>query len=603
MPTNFSGQLTAPIVIGENERVVIDETIVAPIGEPAVNLTGEDARLRVRNSGTVTAPDTGNTAVVVSGDDGSIRSAGEISGTFNGISNTGNDLFLNNAGIISSDSRAIDLSDGDGIEVTNSGQILGTDDQRNGTLYVNGTVDDLRLVNRKTGIIDAGEGNLGDAISVQVGAAGDSSSDEINIINAGLLQGRGDGPAVFAGGRVAGNGSSGLRFFNGSGEPEATVTGFVRNTGTIASEVSVGFLGGVVIEDGVAFDGRIINGRNGNIFGPNNGLYVGNASHDLDIVNRGLIESGSRAINLDGDNVTLINRGDILGTGDQRNGTVYVDGTGDGITIRNLFGGVIDAGDSHSGSGISVQVGTVGDLLSDEIEIANGGTIQGRGSDNVPAGIRLFVGSGLDAALFNGSITNRSRGVIDSEDSAGILIEEGVLFNGTITNRGLISGGNGVAIDARGARGSLDVINTGTFAGDVLLGDFDDILDSSGGQVDGSIVGLAGDDRLIGGRESDILVGGKGNDTLTGGVSQTSDTFVFAPVSLGADVITDFQDGLDLLDVSAFSFGSADLQTVIDGAQQIGGDTLLTFAPQNTVLLENVQANVLDSTDFITQLI
>ena len=69
-----------------------------------------------------------------------------------------------------------------------------------------------------------------------------ATNENINIENSGLIQGRGQ--AAFDGGRVASNGSSGVRFFNGSGEAEATVTGSVVNSGTITAEVDVGFLGG-----------------------------------------------------------------------------------------------------------------------------------------------------------------------------------------------------------------------------------------------------------------------------------------------------------------------------------------------------------------------
>lgn len=474
----FSGPLEESIEVNDGETVIIREEVIAPSGEPAVDIVGEDTILAVASSGSISAPDSGNTAVQATGEDAFIINRGSIAGAFNGISSSGDDLRLINTGTISSDSRAVDLTDGDGLRVVNAGNIIGTGNQRNGTLYVDGTVDDLRLFNTRRGVIDAGEGNLGDAVSVQVGAEGDSTSEDINIVNFGLLQGRGDGPGVFAdGARLAANGSSGLRFFNGSDFDEATVTGSIFNAGTITSEVTVGFLGGVVVEDGVAFDGRIFNSRSGEIFGPQNGLYIGNAEHDLDIINRGLISSGSRAVNLDGDNVTLTNSGTILGTENQRNGTVYIDGTGDDITINNLGGSVIDAGEGFDGSGISIQVGAsddTPDLVNENINISNNGLIQGRGTESVPAGVRLFVGSGLDEATFNGSITNGDEGIIASETDAGILIEEGVIFDGTITNDGLISGGNGNAIDASGALGSVNVINNGELDGDVLLGQGDD---------------------------------------------------------------------------------------------------------------------------------
>lgn len=791
-------QLNDSIILNDDDRAKIREDLVAPSGQPAVNIVGEDATLRVARGGSLSAPDAGNTAVVSSGEDARIDNDGVISGALNGISSTGDDLRLSNSGLISSDSRAVDLSDGDDIRVRNSGTILGTGNQRNGTLYVDGTVDDLRIDNTRRGVIDAGEGNLGDAISVQVGAAGDPGNDNIRIDNDGLLQGRGDGPEVFNDGRVNANGSSGLRFFNGSGQPQATISGSVSNSGTITSEVNVGFLGGLVVEDGVAFQGRITNERRGLISGPRNGLYIGNAEHDLDIVNRGRIESGSRAVNIDGTGVNLFNSGQIVGTGDQRNGTVYSDATADDYSIINGRRGVIDAGRGNQGAGVALQTGDVaGDVVN--ATFRNSGTIQGRGQAAANLGLagdglRIFSGvagggtayqgnivnsgrilsestqgptaairfsnglayqgtltnerggliagaqNGLyfgdaahdanvvnrgtitsdsravnidgtgvdlinsgqilgtgnqrngtvysDATADNYSIVNERRGVIDAgrgNQGAGISLQTGEVdgdvvtasltnngrvqgrgngegnlegdgirvFNsvgettltsdinnsgqilgsddgidiragitlagninnqrrstilgqetgieidgaiaGAINNNGTIAGGVN-AIDASQATAGVTVNNSGRLIGDVVLSSANDVFNSNG-RVDGAVLGLAGDDVLQGDRGNNTLVGGLGNDTLTGGSGR--DTFVFDPADVGADVITDFQNGIDQLDVSAFSFGTTELESVISNAQQIGGDVLLTFAHENTALLAGVQAQVLDTSDFI----
>jgi Ca2+-binding RTX toxin-like protein len=139
--------------------------------------------------------------------------------------------------------------------------------------------------------------------------------------------------------------------------------------------------------------------------------------------------------------------------------------------------------------------------------------------------------------------------------------------------------------------------NTGVMKGNVTLSELGDRLDSAQGNVKGSIAGLGGDDNLIGSRLSDVVTGGVGDDTLTGGVGR--DRFVFYPKDLGTDLITDFQVGQDSLDVSAFNFGAADVQTVINTAQQLGEDTRLTLAPKNTVLLVGVQASMLTLTDFM----
>ena len=207
---------------------------------------------------------------------------GDISGAFNGISSLGDYFSLRNngGGTISSDSRAVDLTDGDNLTVDNSGDILGTGDQRNGTLYVDGTVDNLDLTNLGSGLIDAGVGNSGDGVSVQVGAEGDLSNDSINITNRGTIAGRGQAEFAPGEGRLTANGSSGVRFFNGSGAEQADVSGEFINTGSITAEVNVGFLGGFVVEDGVGYDGTIRN--SGLISGPRNGclLYTSPSPRD-----------------------------------------------------------------------------------------------------------------------------------------------------------------------------------------------------------------------------------------------------------------------------------------------------------------------------------
>ena len=450
---------------------------------------------------------------------GTINNDGLITAPRNGlyIGNAQHDLTINNSGTIQSGSRALNL-DGDNVTVNNTGTIFGIGDQRNGTTYIDGTGDNITLNNLV--VIDPGEGNVGDGFSIQAGATSeDAVNENINIVNSGAILGRGQAEFAPGEGRLTANGSSGVRFFNGSGEPEATVTGSITNTGLISAEVNVGFLGGVVVEDGVAFAGTIDN--DGLITAPRNGLYIGNAQHDLTINNSGRIESGSRAVNLDGDNVTLNNDGGVIGTDNQRNGTVYIDGTGDNITINNS--GLIDAGDSNSGSGVSVQVGTVDGLGEgiDDVEtsanITNNGLIQGRGTENVPAGVRLFVGSGLTESTFTGDITNN--GTITSEQQAGILIEEGIIFNGQITNNGTISGGNGLALDATGANGPVNVENNATLDGTVRLGEGDDnFVQNSSENVE-----------VTGGLGNDNITGGDGSDTV-----RFDDIDVSVTVDLGA---------------------------------------------------------------------
>ncbi len=74
-----------------------------------------------------------------------------------------------------------------------------------------------------------------------------------------------------------------------------------------------------------------------------------------------------------------------------------------------------------------------------------------------------------------------------------------------------------------------------------------------GDKGDDKLYGGKGDDKVKGGKGDDKLWGGKGDDKLTGGAGK--DVFVFKKQE-GSDVITDFQNGKDKIDLSAFNFAS-----------------------------------------------
>ena len=163
----------------------------------------------------------------------------------------------------------------------------------------------------------------------------------------------------------------------------------------ISSESEQGTAGGIRIADGVAAEGRILNTSTGTIEGAANGLYIGEGEHDLDVLNFGTIQSDSRAVNIDGSGVDLINAGDILGTDDQRNGTVYADGTADDFSVSNLANGTIDAGEGNQGSGFGAEIGSAADGVN-SFELDNDGVIQGRG--DAAAGTSL-AGDGVRIGL------------------------------------------------------------------------------------------------------------------------------------------------------------------------------------------------------------
>lgn len=114
-----------------------------------------------------------------------------------------------------------------------------------------------------------------------------------------------------------------------------------------------------------------------------------------------------------------------------------------------------------------------------------------------------------------------------------------------------------------------------------------------GGGGNDDLEGGSGNDTLLGGTGRDILEGGSGNDILTGGAGV--DFFEFERGD-GRDRITDFQNGLDRIDLDDFS--RAQVGQIINGARQQGSDLVLTLDANTTITIEDIQRSQLDLGDF-----
>ena len=353
--------------------------------------------------------------------------------------------------------------DGTGLEVNNTGSILGTGNQRNGTVYADSTAQGFTLNNR--GSIDAGEGNEGAGFSAELSAAG----NDFTINNSGELRGRG---TAGAGSATAGDGIRLERTrVDGAldGSTTGLFTGTINNSGVVTSEGDSGTTGGFRAVNGVSFQGTLNN--TGTISGVQNGVYFGNPTpagggdHTGGVVNNfGVISSDSRAFNLDGEGLQVNNHGDILATGAQRNGTFYVDGTADNFTLNNS--GSIDAR-GGSGSAVSIQVGSFdGDVQNGTI--VNSGSFIGSGDSGVDAALRLF--SNNDGTVFNGNIANEVGALLSSDGSPAVLIEEGVQFDGSLINAGQIDGSISLA------SGDLELLDTSLLSLEIAsLTDFETV--------------------------------------------------------------------------------------------------------------------------------
>ncbi len=100
-----------------------------------------------------------------------------------------------------------------------------------------------------------------------------------------------------------------------------------------------------------------------------------------------------------------------------------------------------------------------------------------------------------------------------------------------------------------------------------------------------NIWGDDGDDLLRGGLGDDVLTG----DDFSGG--QGVDTFVLA-IGEGTDIITDFEVGIDFIGLTeSLSFEQLTLETQ-------GKNTLINFGEDTLAILEKVEVESLNSSDF-----
>ncbi len=102
-------------------------------------------------------------------------------------------------------------------------------------------------------------------------------------------------------------------------------------------------------------------------------------------------------------------------------------------------------------------------------------------------------------------------------------------------------------------------------------------------------------DDFVGGDGDDTIEGGDTDDTMTGGTG--ADIFVFVP-GHGNDTVTDFTDGEDMIDLSAFSSisGFGDLTATADG-----NDVRIDLSAHGggTITLQDSALDNLDATDFV----
>lgn len=370
----------------------------------------------------------------------------------------------------------------------------------------------------------------------------------------------------------------------------------IQNAGTITANLdaveimaqsAISFVNsGTILSQGDAVDLRFMPNllgslmrvsNSGTIQGIDDGLVVGAKNISAKIVNSGVILG-------------------VLGRGIALDVDPEVDATGT-ITIQNS-GTISGAGGSILGrynpmivlnSGLlqgNVELSSRDDLYRGGLGTLDGQLHAGDGADTAVGGEGddTFIGGAGDDLLRGGKGDDSLNGADDNDVLVGGLGDD--TLSGDVGDDDLSGGrgddfltgddgndtlGGGEGQDAL-VGGIGDDVLTGSYGDDTLLGEAGND-DLSGGDGRDFINGGAGNDLLNGQDGNDVLGGGGGLDTINGGAGDDrisgggdfdqisggagADVFVYATASestlIASDMITDFAQGLDIIDLKAVS--------------------------------------------------
>ena len=441
----------------------------------------------------------------------------------------------------------------------------------NVNLFIEGTIQTSGLIGNMFSGIRLTNSGLGENL-IRVGQTGEVHSDSTAILalgsnttiqNDGLISG-------YNGIELSGNGN------------------LVQNTGVIEfglTGIGIAFsatgLENIVHNSGIISQDADFGAPGIGNFGIS--LFVANAK----IMNSGLID-GANGISSMGGHSYIKNSGNI----DATFAAVTLGSIDNTVNNSGTLSSIAGSGTVQFGLGLNQSLNNSGTILSAGVAVVgNVGSVFNSG-DIIAKGTGIFNLSGASFSLNNnGLIEAGNYGIYVSSfsSSASALI----VNDGTISGH-LNSGTSGFSIILTSGAGRI--VNNGTLLGDVSLGSVYNAFVNSG-KVDGNITAMAGTliyrsttsgfvigdingsggndvlqggnsvdrlfgnggtDQLSGGGGNDLVVGGGGSDLLAGGLG--ADAFVFALAqdiaSLGrSDRITDFQAGIDHIDLSAFMAG------------------------------------------------
>ena len=219
--------------------------------------------------------------------------------------------------------------------------------------------------------------------------------------------------------------------------------------------------------------------------------------------------------------------------------------------------------------------------------------IGGLGDDRILglAGDDNLAGQGGSDTLVGGVGQDTLRGG-QGEDSLLGGDEQDVLrgqagedtLRGGAGNDNAKGGGGGDLVRGEGGN---DFLTGGTESDNLQGGPGQDRL--FGNRDNDLLFGDAGDDVLKGGGGDDVLNGGRGNDFHKGGTG--ADVFDFNGSSFGSDRVVDFEDGIDLIQMTGLSFAELDIESAAFGTR--------VQSSAGEVLLLGVDRAQIDESDFL----
>lgn len=362
----------------------------------------------------------------------------------------------------------------------------------------------------------------------------------------------------------------------------------VTNAGVISSQttgVAIQAAGVTIANSGVIHGGaysiRDVGGLSADKV-TNSGLLDG----DVDLAGGDDTLSNSKSIlslvDLGEGNNKLTNSGTIAGDFSAGSGNDTVSNTGilqfvdlgDGNNKLTNSGTIDDVAGGIGKDTVS-NTGKISDFvfLDDGEDTYTGGNFvdrlhDGGGNDVVNLGggndyylaTLLVGGGGLDGIdTVNGGAGSDTYDASNSDDQ--VLINLDTVAHEITPGVGTLAGKSALGQDTGGdvITGFENAFGSGT--NDIIYGNAAANMLAGNGGGD-NLLGFGGNDDLRGGTGLDAIAGGAGKDTLTGG--DHADVFQYfsakdsGPTTSTRDVITDFEDGVDLIDLSFFDAYPAD---------------------------------------------